>query len=177
MRELIVSAYFILANAAVYVVVYEKFIMANVSTSVLPAALGKLVKDTLIYSLMTLAIVVGTFKAQQPLRLFRRPSERGWALALMALGTIICAVPALALDVLFIGNVQAGRSILYPFPAQRHLIGFHIMFRDFGLIVPLILAAFLRLFLQIVKLNAESHSRRSRPSRPRRSKDMGNSVA
>jgi len=109
-------------------------------------------------------------------RLFRRPSERGWALALMALGTIICAVPALALDVLFIGNVQVGRSILYSTPEQRHLISLHIMFRDYGLIVPLILAAFLRLFLQIVKLNAESHSRRSKPNRPRRPKEVGESA-
>jgi hypothetical protein len=163
MRELIVSAYFTVANVATYVVVYEKFIMANVSKSVLPDALGELVKDTLIYALIVLAIVVGTFKAQQPLRLFRRPSERGWALAFMALAAIVCAVPALALDVLFIGKVQAGQSMLYSSPEQRHLISFHIMFRDFGLIVPLILAAFLRLFLQIVKLNAESHSRRTRP--------------
>jgi hypothetical protein len=179
MRELIVSAYFILANGAVYVVVYEKFILADLPTSVLPAALGELVKDTLIYSVIVLAIVVGIFKAEQPLRLFRRPSERGWALVVMALATIICAVPALALDVLFIGNVQAGRSLLYSSPEQQHLIPFHIMFRDFGLIVPLIVAAFLRLFLQIVKLNAESHSRRrkGRSTKPHGSKEMGESTA
>lgn len=162
MRELIASTYFILANAACYIVVYEKFIMPRVSASVLPDAFGELVKDTLIYSVIALAIVVGTFKAEQPLRLFRRPSERGWALAAMALGTIVCAVPALALDVLFIEDVQAGRSLLYSNSEQRHLIRFHIMFRDFGLIIPLILAAFLRLFLIIVKLNAESHSRRTK---------------
>lgn len=163
MRELVVSAYFIVANAVAYVIVYQKFIIANVSALVWPDVVGELLKDTLIYSLIALAIVIGTFKAQQPLRLFRRPSERGWALAVMALATIICAVPALALDVRFIGDVQSGRSILYSNPEQRHLIRFHIMLRDFVLIVPLILAAFLRLFLEIVRLNAESHSRRRKP--------------
>jgi hypothetical protein len=164
-RELIASSYFVGAVGLTYAIVYIRFILPSVPAGVRPDAFGEMLKDTLIYCVVALAIVVGTYKAKQVFAVFKNPFERGLAFAFMALGTMVCAVPAFVLDVEFKNKVSEGLSVLYPKPEQRALVDAHIMIRDFVLLVPLVIVAFLRLLLEIVKQNAEYERRISKVKR------------
>ncbi len=112
------------------------------------------------HSLLALAIVVGTYKAGETLRKLKTDLHRWAVLAIMAVTTIFCAIPALALDLYYKDSVlRAGRSIEYPETWHQELISAHIWERDFRLLIPLIIVAFLRFFREIERINLEERGR------------------
>lgn len=161
-QELIVSSIFLLTNAAIYIILCWVLALRQMPDAVGRYELGELFKDTLIYSVIALAIVVGIYKAKQAVRNLDLAIYRWLFFALMAFGAIICAVPALILDMHFKDHILGGASFGYT-PAQQDLMGLHIMLRDFGLLVPLVVAAFMKLLLDIEKIGSEPRRLRPRP--------------
>jgi len=160
-HETIVGSFFVLANAATYMWLYAMAVIRLLPSTATADAVGGLLKDTLIYSLVWLAVVLGTYKAEETLRRLDRDVHRWMLLAVMGFGTMFCAVPAIALDLNFKDNILlAGKSTEYPAPWQQALVAAHIWLRDFGLLVPLLVVAFLRFFKEVERINLEA--RRSR---------------
>ena len=115
-----------------------------------------MLKDTLIYALVVLAIVVGTFKVGQTLRALSAHIHRWLVLVIMAFGTIACGVPAIVLEFNFKDNIlRAGKSLEYLMPWQQDLIAVHIVIR-LCLLIALITFAFLRFFREIERINLEA---------------------
>jgi len=154
-HELIISAYFVVANAAIYVALTAILLMSALAAPARGEGFGGLLKDTLVYSLAVLGVVVGTYKAGEVLRQLKEPVYRWGLLAIMGMGTMTCTIPAIMLDLSFKDNVlRLGKAIEYPEAVQQRIIAVHIWVR-LGLFVVLFVAAFLRLFSEIERINLE----------------------
>jgi hypothetical protein len=145
----------------VYLWIYSNLILSRLGGEAQLQALAGLAKDTAIYSLITIALVIGTFKAAETLRKLRKNINRWVVWGGMAFGTIAFMIPAVVLELSWKDNIlRKGLAFEYHEVWQQNLLTFHIMFRDYILLVPLIVAVFLRFMRLVERVNVESRKRR-----------------
>jgi hypothetical protein len=154
--ETLVSAGFVCAFSVFYVWLNLRILPATMEDGQWKAVAGGLVKDAVVYSVFTLAIVIGTYKMAETLHLFTT-TQGPWLLwGFIVVAAILAVIPALTLD-LFYREVLLERAGVaeYPQPWQRGVIRLHIMVRDFGVMVPVIVIALLRLLSQVLQATAK----------------------
>jgi hypothetical protein len=159
--ELIVSSFFVATFVVLYLWIYANLILSELHGEAQLQALAGLAKDTAVYSLVTIALVIGTFKAAETLRKLKKDINRWLVWGGMAFGTIAFMIPAIVLELSWKDNIlRKGLAFEYREVWQQNLLTFHVMFRDYILLVPLIVAVFLRFMRLVERVNVESHKRR-----------------
>lgn len=164
-QETIVGSYFVLAGLVFYGWIYFVAIWPHYGAAERLFAATGFVKDAVCYGALAIGLVVGTYKAGSALRALTENLHRWMAFWAVSVGVILFVLAGLWFEFSFKDNILlAGESPEYRTAGQQALIATHIMIRDFGLIIPLMIVAMLRFLREVETVNREeAEGRHHRP--------------
>jgi hypothetical protein len=143
-RQWTLSLIPILFGLFIYIVLYRFLIFTKISEDEMTFEVWKgLIKDSLIYTLVALVLVQGLYRYRLCCGEFRHPYAKWWGYAGMAGVTAILVALALAGDLVFLDQLHKQASPEYPNSQFRPIIQWHVVIRDWLIMLPLVFTMFL----------------------------------
>lgn len=143
-----------LLNWVLYFLLYEVSLGRSGEVAHLDLFWEGFAKDSVIYSVIGLFLIGGLYRWTQSQAIQRLTYNDRWvSLVVFVIVSLVLAMPALVLDMLAYGDLNvAGSTIYEAYPGEwrRDIVGGHILFRDFILLVPLVFAIHLWVMSRIL---------------------------